>query len=51
MMEYTYNNAKNASTGYILSKLNCSFHPQVSDKKDVNPRSWSKSAVELVNKL
>ena len=26
MAEFAYNNAKNASTGHILFKLNCEYH-------------------------
>ena len=51
MAEFAYNNAKNASTGYIPFVLNCGFHPRMSYKEDVNPRSQSKSADELLAKL
>ena len=47
MTEFAYNNAKNASTGYTPFELNCSYHPQMSYEKDVNPRSQSKLANEL----
>ena len=49
--EFTYNNPKNASTGHTLSKLNCGFHPQVSYKEDINPRSQSKSVDELTTEF
>ncbi len=39
MAEFAYNNAKNASTGYIPFELNCSFRFQASYKQDVNFRS------------
>ncbi len=51
MAEFAYNNAKNASTGYIPFELNCGFHPRVSYKEDVDPRSQSKSADELATEL
>ncbi len=49
--EFTYNNTKNASTGYTFFELNCGFHLQASYKKDVNHHSQSKSAHKLVIKL
>ena len=49
--KFAYNNAKNASTGHILFKLNCGYHPRVSFKEDVNPHSKSRSANKLVRKL
>ncbi len=51
MAKFTYNNAKNASIGHMLLKLNCGFYPQVSYKEVVNPRSQSKLTDELVTKL
>ena len=51
MAEFAYNNAKNASTGHILFELNYGYHPRMSYKKDVNPRSQSKSADELSAEL
>ena len=47
MAEFAYNNAKNASTGNTPFELNCGYHPQMSYKEEVNPRSKSKSADEL----
>ena len=49
MAEFTYNNAKNASTSYTSFELNCGYHPRVSYKKEeiLNPRSKSKTAEEL----
>ena len=51
MAEFAYNNAKNASTGYTLFELNCSYHPHVSYKKDMDPCSRYKSADNLASKL
>ncbi len=45
--EFTYNNTKNANTGYTLFKLNYGFYPQVLFKKDNNSCFRSR----LVNKL
>ena len=39
MAEFAYNNAKNASSGHTPFKLNCGYHPQISYKEDVEPRS------------
>ena len=51
MTEFAYNNAKNASTGYTPFKLNCGYHPQMLYKEDVDFRSQSKSADELLAEL
>ncbi len=51
MAEFTYNNAKNASTGHTLFTLNCGYHPRVSFEKDVDPRSRSRSANKLAKRL
>ena len=51
MAEFVYNNAKNASTGHTLFKLNCGFHPQVFFKDDVSPCSRSRSANKLAKEL
>ncbi len=51
MTEFAYNNAKNASTGYTLFELNCSYHPRVSSEGDVDSRSRSCSANELAEEL
>ena len=45
--EFTYNNAKNASTSYTPFELNCNYHLQISYKEELDPRSKSK----LVDKL
>ena len=44
MAEFAYNNAKNASTGYTLFKLNYGYHPWVFYKKNFDPCSQSKTA-------
>ena len=51
MAEFAYNNAKNASSGHTPFKLNCGYHPRMSYKEDVDPRSKSKSADELSTEL
>ena len=51
MVEFAYNNAKNASTSYTPFELNCGYHPRISYKKDVDPYFKSKSAEELANDL
>ncbi len=51
MAEFAYNNAKNASTGHTPFELNCGYHPRASYKKNVDPRSQSKSAHELATEL
>ena len=51
MAEFTYNNAKNASTGHTSFELNCGYHLQTSYKKNVNPRSQLKLVDELAIKL
>ena len=47
MAKFAYNNAKNASTSHTPFELNCGYHPWVSYKKDIDPRSNS----ELTDKL
>ena len=51
MAEFSYNNAKNVSTGHTPFELNCGYHPQMLYKEDVNSRSQSKSADELSAEL
>ena len=51
MPEFTYNNAEHASTGYMPFKFNYSYHPRVSYKEDVGPRSRSKVVDELTEEL
>ena len=45
--KFTYNNAKNLSTGHTPFELNCGYHPYISFEEDTNPHSQSKSADEL----
>ncbi len=51
MAEFAYNNAKNVSTGHTPFEVNCGYHPRVSFKEDVDPRSRSRSANELAEEL
>ncbi len=51
MAEFAYNNAKNASTGHTPFELNYSYHLRVSFEEDVDPRSRSRSANKLAEKL
>ena len=39
MADFTYNNTKNASTGYMPFKLNCEYHLRVFYKEDFDPHS------------
>ena len=49
MLEFAYNNAKNASTGYTPVKLNCRYHPCISyeEKEILDSCCKSKTAKEL----
>ena len=51
MAKFAYNNAKNASTGYTLFKLNCGYYFCMSYKDDVDPCSKSKLAYKLLAEL
>ncbi len=51
MVEFAYNNAKNASTGHTPFKLNSGYHPRVFFEEDVDPRSRSRSANKLAEEL
>ena len=51
MAEFAYNNAKKASTGHTPSELNCGYHPRISYKDDMDPRSKSKSVDKLSAEL
>ena len=51
MAEFAYNNAKNTNTGHTSFKLNCGYHLWILYKKNVNPRSQSKSVDELSAEL
>ena len=50
MAKFTYKNAKNASTGHMPFKLNCSYHPRVFFEEDINLCSKLKTAKELSSK-
>ena len=47
IVEFAYNNAKNASTGHTPFELNYGYHPCIFFKEDINTCSWSKLADEL----
>ncbi len=51
MALYTYNNAKNTSTGHTSFKLNCDYHFRVSFEEDVDPCLRSRSANKLAEEL
>ena len=51
MVEFAYNNVKNASSGHTPFKLNCGYHPQMLYKNDDNSCSKSKSADNLSAEL
>ena len=51
MAEFTYNNAKNASTGHTPFELNCGYHLCVLYKEDIDPCSKSKLADKLLAEL
>ena len=51
MAEFTYNNAKNASTDHTLFGLNSGYHPWVFYEEDLDPRSKSKTVEELSSEL
>ena len=51
MFEFTYNNTKNASTSYILFKLNYSYYLCVLYKKDIKSYFQSESVYKLLAKL
>ena len=51
MVEFAYNNAKNASINHTPFELNCRYHPRVFYKKDLNSRSKLRTMEELSFKL
>ena len=51
IVEFAYNNAKNASDGYTLFELNYGYHPRVYFKEDVDLQSRSRSANKLAEEL
>ena len=51
MAEFTYNNAKNINTGYILFKLNCGYYSKLLFEKDVDFCLKSRFANKLAEEL
>ena len=51
MAKFTYNNSKNANTGYMPFELNCGYHPWILYEKKLNLRSQSKSVDKLLEEL
>ena len=51
MTEFVYNNANNTSSGHMLFKLNCGFHPWISYKKNVKLYFKSKKNLYYAKKL
>ena len=51
MAEFTYNNAKNASTNHTPFELNCGYYLRVFIEEDVDPRLRSRSANKWVEEL
>ena len=51
MVEFAYNNAKNAKIGHTFFELNCKYHPCVSHKENLDHYSKLKSAEKLFFEL
>ena len=51
IVEFVYNNFKNASTGHTLFELNCGYHLQILFEEKVNPRSQPMFADNLLAEL
>ena len=51
IVEFAYNNTKNASTSHTLFKRNYGYHPKVLFKKDINFYSRFYFADKLAEKL
>ncbi len=51
MAEFTYNNAKNASTSYTPFKFNCGYRLRILFEDKNNPHSRSCSANKLAEEL
>ena len=51
MVEFAYNNTKNASIGYTFFKLNYKYYPYISYKKDLDLYLKSKTIKKLSFKL
>ena len=51
IVEFVYNNSKNASMGHTPFKLNCGYHLRMLYKKEVDPWSQFMSADKLLVEL
>ena len=51
MAKFTYNNTKNANTGYTPFELNYGYHSCIFYKKDLNLHSKSRTAEKLSSEL
>ena len=51
MIEFAYNNAKNASKGYMFFKLNYKYYLYIFHKKNVKPRLRLKASNKLTKEL
>ena len=51
MVEFVYNNAKNASASYTSFELNYKYYPYISYEKNLNSHSKSKTIEELFFEL
>ena len=51
IVEFAYNNAKNASTDHTSFELHCGYHPRVFFKKDIDPHLKSRSTNKLAEEL
>ena len=51
MVEFAYNNAKNASISHMPFELNCKYYLRVFYKEDLNLRSKLKTAEKRFSKL
>ena len=50
MVKFTYNNAKNINTNYMLFEFNCYYHPHIFFKEHIDSYSQSKIAENFANK-
>ena len=51
MVEFTYNNTKNANTGHTLFKFNCGYYFRILFKEDIYSHLRSRFADKLVEEL
>ena len=51
MAKFVYNNAKNASTGYMFFEMNFGYHPRIFFKEDTHPHPKSKLTDKLLAEL